>query len=73
MSNPQMRTVILADPTQSVPWPGVPGRLLPTEPFEVSILNPVFATMLADKTLVAAPPLEAPEPAPSKPDGKAKA
>lgn len=74
MSNPQMRSVVLADPTQRVPWPGVAGRFLPSEPFEVSILNPVFATLLADKTLVAAPPVEAePEPPPAKPDGKAKA
>lgn len=73
MSNPQMRSVVLADPTQRVPWPGVPGRYLPQdEAFEVSILNPVFATLLADKTLVAAPPVP-PEPPPAKPDGRAKA
>ena len=72
MSNPQMRSVVLADPTQRVPWPGVPGRYLPQdESFEVSILNPVFATLLADRTLIAAPP--APEPPPAKPDGKPKA
>jgi hypothetical protein len=72
MSNQQMRSVVLADKSQRVPWPGVPGRLLPQgdEPFEVSILNPVFATMLADKTLIPPPP--PPEP-PAKPDGKAKA
>lgn len=71
MSNQQLRTVVLADATQCVPWPGVPGRILPQdEPFEVSILNPVFATMLADKTLVAAPPAADP---PAKPGGKPKA
>jgi hypothetical protein len=71
MTNPQMRSVVLADATQRVPWPGVPGRTLPQgEPFEVSILNPVFATMLADKTLIPPPP--PPEP-PAKPDGKSKA
>lgn len=72
MTNPQMRSVVLADPAQRVPWPGVPGRILPQdEAFEVSILNPVFATMLADKTLVPPPPaVEAPQ---AKPDGKAKA
>jgi len=71
MTNPQMRSVVLADPTQCVPWPGVPGRILPQgEPFEVSILNPVFATMLADKTLIPPPPVSEP---PAKPDGKTKA
>ncbi|AZO77717.1 MULTISPECIES: hypothetical protein [unclassified Bosea (in: a-proteobacteria)] len=65
MTNPQMRTVVLADPTQRVPWPGVRGRYLPQdEAFDVSILNPVFATMLADKTLI---------PPPAKPAGKTKA
>lgn len=71
MSNQQLRTVVLADASQCVPWPGVPGRILPQdEPFEVSILNPVFATMLADKTLV--PPRPAADP-PAKPGGKPKA
>lgn len=67
MTNPQMRSVILADATQRVPWPGVPGRLLPqTDPFEVSILDPFFAALIADGTLTAAPPVAA------RPGGKPK-
>lgn len=67
--NQQLRSVVLADPSQHVPWPGSPGRLLPQrEPFTISILNPVFATLLADGTLLPAPAAE-----PAKPAGKAKA
>lgn len=73
MSNPQMRSVVLADPTQRVPWPGVPGRYLPQdEAFDISILNPVFATMLADRTLIAPPTPAEPAPPPAKADGKPK-
>lgn len=67
MSNPQLRSVILADPSHVVPWPGVNGRFLPAnEPFEISILDPFWAALLADRTLVAAPP-------PAKSTGKPKA
>lgn len=56
MSNPLIKSVILADPSQRVPWPGVPGRLLPPdEPFDAPILHPVWAEMLRDGTLVDAP------------------
>jgi hypothetical protein len=69
MSNQQLRSVVLADQTQHVPWPGSPGRILPQgEPFTISILNPVFAALLADGTLQPAPPAE-----PAKHPGKAKA
>lgn len=67
MSNPQIRSVALADAEQRVPWPGVRGRFLPQgEAFEISILDPFFAALLADGTLVAA------KAQPVKPDGKAK-
>lgn len=67
MANPQMRSVILADPEQRVPWPGRNGAFLPQEePFEISILDPFMAALLVDKTLIAAPPPVA------KPDGKPK-
>lgn len=67
MTNPQLRSVILADEEQRVPWPGRSGAFLPQgKAFEISILDPFMAALLADKTLLAAPPQAA------KPDGKPK-
>lgn len=67
MANPQLRSVILADQKQRVPWPGRSGAFLPQgEAFEISILDPFMAALLADRTLIAAPPKAA------KPDGKSK-
>lgn len=67
MANPQLRSVILADKDQRVPWPGRNGAFLPQNcAFEVSILDPFMAALLVDKTLIAAPPPVV------KPDGKAK-
>lgn len=67
MTNPQLRSVILADQDQRVPWPGRNGAFLPQDgAFEVSILDPFMAALLGDKTLIAAPPAAA------KPDGKSK-
>lgn len=56
MSNPLIKTVILADPKATVPWPGVPGRLLPAEPFTVSVIDPFFAALIADGSLIEPPP-----------------
>ena len=65
-----IKTVVLANPAHVVPRPGVPGAILPQgEPFDVSVIDPFFAGLLADGTLIAAPEL-APEP---KPAAKAKA
>lgn len=66
MANQQLRSVILADRTHRVPWPGRNGAELPNVAFEISILDPFMAALLADRTLVAAPPPAA------KPDGKSK-
>lgn len=57
--NPLIRTVVLADPAATIPWPGVPGRMLPAEPFTVSVIDPFFAALIADGSLVA-PPAEKP-------------
>lgn len=57
--NPLIRTVVLANPDATVPWPGVPGRLLPAEPFTVSVIDPFFAALIADGSLIA-PPAEKP-------------
>ncbi len=57
-----IKTVILADPEARVPWPGVPGRELPAVPFEVSIVDPFWSALIADKTLVDPPVVVAPEP-----------
>lgn len=67
-----MKTVVLANPEHVVPRPGVPGAILPqTEAFTVSVIDPFFAGLLADGTLIDPP---APEPEPEKaPAGKAKA
>lgn len=59
------KTVVLADPSARVPWPGSPGRLLPAEPFEVSTVDPFFAALIADGSLIE-PPAEPPK------GGKAK-
>lgn len=59
------KTVILADKDARVPWPGKPGSLLPAEPFEVSVIDPFFASLLADQTLVE-PPADPPNPTKTK-------
>ncbi|CAN7316599.1 hypothetical protein LJR009_001597 [Bosea sp. LjRoot9] len=64
-----IKTVILADPEARVPWPGVPGRLLPAEPFDVSIVDAFFSALIADKTLIEPPA----EPAPPAKETKTKA
>ncbi len=46
------KTVVLADPAARVPWPGVAGRLLPAEPFAVSVLDPFFSALIADGSLI---------------------
>lgn len=66
-----MKTVVLADPAARVPWPGSPGRLLPAEPFEVSVIDPFFAGLLADRSLIDAPPADPAEPAAKPPKAKA--
>jgi hypothetical protein len=65
MSDPLKKTVILADAAARVPWPGVPGRLIPQEPFEVSIIDPFWAALIADHTLID-PLTEAEKPVKSK-------
>ena len=51
-----MKTVVLANPAHVVPRPGVPGAILPQgEPFEVCVIDPFFAGLLADGTLIAPP------------------
>lgn len=57
------KTVVLADPTQRVPWPGVPGRVVTgSDPIAVSVIEPFWASLIADGTLVdpPAPPVDAP-------------
>lgn len=50
------KTVVLADPTQRVPWPGVPGRIITgDETITVSVIDPFWAALIADGTLIAAP------------------
>lgn len=73
---PFSERVRLADAGATVPWPGVPGRLLPSTPFSVSPLDPFFSALLADGTLVRSPeegsqPDPAPEPEP-KPSARPK-
>lgn len=63
MSNPLIKSVVLADPSQRVPWPGVKGRYLPPdEAFDVPVMHPVWAEMLRDKTLLPAPSASAAKP-----------
>lgn len=51
-----IKSVVLADPSQTVPRPGVPGAILPQgEPFDISVIDPFFAALLGDGTLIAAP------------------
>ncbi|MET3892785.1 hypothetical protein ABIE41_003861 [Bosea sp. OAE506] len=65
-----IKSVVLANPEHVVPRPGVPGAILPqNEAFTVSVLDPFFAGLLADGTLIDAP---APEPE-KAPAGKARA
>lgn len=56
------KTVVLADKDARVPWPGKPGSLLPAEPFEVSAVDPFFATLLADGTLLEGKPAKPTKP-----------
>ena len=56
-----IKTVVLADKDARVPWPGKPGSLLPIEPFEVSVIDPFFAALISDRTLVD-PPADPPKP-----------
>lgn len=56
-----MKTVVLADPAARVPWPGSPGRELPVEPFDVPVIDPFFAALIADGSLVD-PPADPPNP-----------
>lgn len=73
------KTVILADASARVPYPGVPGQFVGTEAFEVSIIDPFWAALVADKTLIEPPPadpalIEPPaDPEPEKSPGKSKA
>jgi hypothetical protein len=64
--NPLIRTVVLANPQAIVPWPGVPGRMLPAEPFTVSVIDPFFAALIADRSLVSPPEPAAEKPAKTK-------
>jgi hypothetical protein len=64
-----IKTVILADPKARVPWPGVPGKIIPTEPFTVSVVDPFWSGLLADKTLIE----PRAEPAPPAKETKPKA
>lgn len=51
-----IKTVVLADPGQTVPWPGVPGRLIPAdEPITVSTIDPYWSALVTDGTLVEVP------------------
>ncbi|QEL26151.1 hypothetical protein FQV39_28735 [Bosea sp. F3-2] len=50
------KTVVLADKEARVPWPNSPGRFLPNEPFEASLIDPFFAALIADESLVDPPP-----------------
>ncbi|KFC63980.1 hypothetical protein FG93_05490 [Bosea sp. LC85] len=63
------KTVILADASARVPFPGVPGQFVGLEPFEVSIIDPFWAALVADKTLIEPPA----DPEPEKSSGKSKA
>jgi len=58
-----IKTVVLADKAARVPWPGKPGSLLPAEPFEVSVIDPFFAGLIADRTLVDPPDEQSAPPA----------
>lgn len=59
------KTVVLADKDARVPWPGKPGSVLPIEPFEVSVIDPFFAALISDQTLID-PPADPPKPAKPK-------
>ena len=61
-----IKTVVLAEKEARVPWPNSPGRFLPAEPFEVSLIDPFFAALIADKSLVD-PPADPAPPAKPKP------
>jgi hypothetical protein len=56
------KTVVLADKDARVPWPGKPGSLLPAEPFGVSVVDPFFASLIADGTLIESKPAKTPKP-----------
>lgn len=62
-----IKTVVLADKDARVPWPGKPGSLLPTVPFEVSVIDPFFAALIADRSLIDPPPEPPPPAKPTKP------
>lgn len=55
-----MKWVRLADPSNTLPWPGVPGRLCPPEPFQVSIVDPFWQLLLKDGSVVDAEARAAP-------------
>ncbi|TCR69694.1 hypothetical protein [Bosea sp. BK604] len=67
-----IKTVKLADPAARVPWPGVPGRLIPSELFTVSVVDPFWSGLVADKTLIEVPS-EPETPSESEKPGKPKA
>lgn len=58
-----IKTVVLANKEARVPWPGSPGRYLPAEPFPVSVIDPFFAALIADRSLVDPPDDPSVEPA----------
>lgn len=65
--------VKLADPTQTLPWPGQPMRLQTgPEPFEVDVGHPFWRTCWQDGSIVRAEPEVKPAPlaSPAKPAPK---